>query len=485
LTPPGDFEARAVVGEVPLFSSRPERQDPHLDPSRVDLWGYSYRSVQRPLVRVREEISEDSTPNPYWRFNERYANQLGVGPNADLPHEIKFQYSAVVLRGPALDQPHYAIHGALFVLVSEDDPEGGTRTFPPFQGNGGGPSGGPIITLKGCEIDLFFHLTGVRPGSVLEVGDAFALAGAVGPTLPALVHYTVTKPDGKRLKFSGRANPVGYYYHPQHDFLVDQPGLFTVDHTVTYDGTTSAGQVTEPFPSGDVLGTTAGRFFVYVVPRSSPPLDVDLPREAFLQPPADFDVTATAPSGMTLRRGHVTALMPGFLLQTENLSAAGGRLAYQYDPVALAEDTLVLDVDRFGMPQAADVVTVSLFASGTAADGSPAFAARILTLHGQELLNLGHAALCLHDGDVNGDGDLTPAGALWAFQDFLGIASPALAECQQSRADVTQDGGITPADALCIFQKFLGVPSCLDTTTQVSVRHLPRATASTRQGQQR
>ena len=58
------------------------------------------------------------------------------------------------------------------------------------------------MTLKGRDIDLFIHLTGVRPGSVLEVGDAFALAGAVGPPLSALVTYTVTKPYGQSVEFS-------------------------------------------------------------------------------------------------------------------------------------------------------------------------------------------------------------------------------------------------------------------------------------------
>ena len=261
---PGSFAERVVVGEAPLFSSRPDGIDPSLDPTKVDLWGYSYRSVQRPLVRVREEISEDAIGSAYWRFNDRYANQIGVGAHGDLPGEFKFQYGAAVLHGSALDQAHYAIHGSLFVLVSDDDPDG-TRTFPPFQGNGGGPSGGPLFTLKGEEIDLFMHLTGVRPGSVLETGNTFALVGAIGPTLPAQVTYTVTAPDGSQRRFSGWANEIGYYYEPDDNFIVDQPGRYTVDLQVTYDGSTSAGQVTAPFPQGHVLGTARGRFSVYVV----------------------------------------------------------------------------------------------------------------------------------------------------------------------------------------------------------------------------
>ncbi len=383
----GSFAERVVVGETPLFLSRPDEIDPHIDPTKVDLWAYSYRSVQRPLVRVREEIGEEAIPNPYWRFDERYANQIGVGQHGDLPGEFKFQYGAAVLHGSALDQSHYAIHGSLFVLVPDDDPAG-SRTFPPFQGNGGGPSGGPLFTLKGEEIDLFIHLTGVRPGSVLETGNTFALVGAIGPTLPAQVTYTVTAPDGSQRTFSGQANEIGYYYEPEDNFIVDQPGRYTVDLQVTYDGSTSAGQVTAPFPQGDVLGTARGRFSVYVVSPHSMPLTVDLPRHDFLTAPSDFTVTASTPTEMTLTSGHMTALMPGVVLEDGPLSVEANGLTYDYNPVSLAAGVPILDVERFGQPVAADVVTVSLFGEGTDSEGQPSYAARVVTLHGAEFLNL-------------------------------------------------------------------------------------------------
>ena len=384
---PGTFAERVVVGEAPLFSSRPDGIDPHLDPSKVDLWAYSYSASQRPLVRVREEIGEDAIESAYWRFDERYAKQIGVGDHGDLPGEFKFQYGAAVLHGSALAQSHYAIYGSLFVLVPDDDPLG-QRTFPPFQGNGGGPSGGPLFTLKGEEIDLFMHLTGVRPGSVLETGNTFALVGAIGPTLPAKVAYTVTAPDGSRRTFSGQANEIGYYYEPEDNFIVDQPGRYTVDLRVTYDGRTSAGQVTAPFPQGDVLGTAQGRFAVYVVSPHSAPLEVDMPRHDFLTAPADFTVTATAPTGMRLTGGHRTALMPGVVLEDGPLAVENNGLTYDYDPVGLAAGVPILDVERDGVPVAADVVTVSLFGEGTDSAGQPSYAARVVTLHGPEFLNL-------------------------------------------------------------------------------------------------
>ena len=48
----------------------------------------------------------------------------------------------------------------------------------------------------------------------------------------------------------------------------------------------------------------------------------------------------------------------------------------------------MLDVDFFGTPVAADVVTVSLFGEGMDSAGRPSYAARVVALHGAEFLNL-------------------------------------------------------------------------------------------------
>ncbi|MEW6379513.1 MAG: cohesin domain-containing protein [bacterium] len=60
------------------------------------------------------------------------------------------------------------------------------------------------------------------------------------------------------------------------------------------------------------------------------------------------------------------------------------------------------------------------------------------------------------DGDLNGDGSITPKDALIAFQCYL--AAGPCSDC----ADVDGNGSVTPADALCLFKKYLGQPSCLD-----------------------
>ena len=173
---------------------------------------------------------------------------------------------------------------------------------------------------------------------------------------------------------------------------MDQPGRYTVDLRVTYDGRTSAGQVTAPFPQGDVLGTARGRFSVYVVSPHSAPLEVDMPEHDFLTAPADFTVTATPPAGVRLTGGHMTALMPGVVLEDGSLPMEANGLTYDYDPVGLAAGVPILDVERNGQPVAADVVTVSLFGEGRDSAGQPRYAARVVTLHGAEFLNLSPVA---------------------------------------------------------------------------------------------
>ena len=70
------------------------------------------------------------------------------------------------------------------------------------------------------------------------------------------------------------------------------------------------------------------------------------------------------------------------------LAAEANGLTYDYDPVGLAAGVSILDVERNGQPVAADVVTVSLFGEGRDSVGQPSYAARVVTLHGAEFLNL-------------------------------------------------------------------------------------------------
>ncbi|MEK6374265.1 MAG: hypothetical protein AABO58_16380 [Acidobacteriota bacterium] len=405
------FDALAAIGEIPLFSSRADMNDPMSDPSKVDLWAYSYRSVQRPAVRVREQVTEDNTPSMYWRFHAQYGRQSGVGRNGDLPNDFKLQFAGAVLRGSAVGEPLYSIYGSLFVLVRDDD-AGGTRAFPPFQGNGGGPNGGPLMTLLGKPVDIFFHPTAVRPGTVLDQGDIASFAGYSAPTLPSKIAIAVTSPSGRVRTIAGRANKIGWFYDPGSDFAVDEPGVWKAKVTIIFDGVTSAGQTTAPFPTGDVLGSREGEFLFFVVHAGAAPLSVipsvsEGPGGAggalnmgmappvppgpsltlgvtggFVRPaegPINF--TITPPPGLTgLQLTYVTT-MPGFIL--EQGTASG--LTYTYEARRLVADFPNLDLTDGDGFAGADTITISFLLSGTDAAGNRKHFARQVVLQGEEL----------------------------------------------------------------------------------------------------
>ena len=91
-----------------------------------------------------------------------------------------------------------------------------------------------------------------------------------------------------------------------------------------------------------------------------------MPEHDFLTAPADFTVTATPPTGMRLTGGHMTALIPGVVLEDGSLAVMNNGLTYDYDPVGLAAGVPILDVEREWPVTVAppDVVTVSLFGEG-------------------------------------------------------------------------------------------------------------------------
>ncbi|KPL18363.1 MAG: hypothetical protein AMJ93_13890, partial [Anaerolineae bacterium SM23_84] len=238
--PPDDWSMdglnkRIAIGEAPLFITTDSDVHPAVAPHRVDQWGYWYGSSQRPDVRVRELISEDNMGTAYWRFNDTYGYQIGEPADGDQPGDLKWEFGGAVLRAPGHGINEYAIYSSLWVLLPDGDPIG-ARVTPPFQdATGAGINGGPILTLKGQDIDMLFLPKGVRPGDVLELGDTVAFCGHVGPPLNSLVEVTITSPGGAVYHRTWHANKIGWLYDPSFDFVAEEIGRWTVDVSVVHD----------------------------------------------------------------------------------------------------------------------------------------------------------------------------------------------------------------------------------------------------------
>ncbi len=393
-------------------------------PELIKTWAYYYISTQRPGVTVRSLVGSGEVQRAYWQFGDPYNLQLGNGPEGDLPGDIKLQYGGLVYRDTEAGINQYAIYGSMTVMIPLGTKRG-MRTFPPFQGAAGGPNGGPLLTLKGQDIDIFFTPVGVMPGTVLEVGDTCSLAGPVWPTLPSLVEATVTAPSGKQHTIKTRANKIGHVHVPSANFVVDEPGVHTVNVRVTHDGMTSAGQVEKPYPTGGVLGSDDGTYVFYVVPKgSAKALVIDTPSQGALlegvpplgfrpgqgpeggktdkgklegvpplgfrpgPPPGrrpedrPFVIKGIVPENLKEVAVHYTVNLTGTVLESGTLPVEQGTFTYAYDLRKLNKLFANLDLDG------ADTVVVSLVVTGRDSSGKLTAVARQVLFQGREVLAL-------------------------------------------------------------------------------------------------
>ena len=308
------------------------------------------------------------------------------GRDGDLPDDVKLQYGGVVYRDTRRGINEYAIHGSMAVMIAKGT-RLGQRVFPPFQGAAGGPSGGPLLTLAGNEIDIFITPTGVVPGAILETGDTFSFSGAVWPTLPSRVDVKVTSPSGKTVHLQGHANKIGHFHNPKDDFIVNEPGIYTTEVHVTHDGMTSAGPVEEPYPTGTVLGAMEGTYHFYVVGKHGkhdlqiniPPVGLRLRNDAGRHPNRPLRIAIDIPAEIRGPDAHVTVLHGGTVIASRTLEIHGRQIQYLYDLHELRKTFRNLDQTP------SDTVMISVCVTGTNADGKAIATARQILLQGRDV----------------------------------------------------------------------------------------------------
>jgi len=365
-----DFATRLALGEIPLFNAISDGRYPDRFPEAIDQWGYAYRSSERPGVRVRELVCEDSNIFGYWRFDDMYGGQIGMGRQGDLPNELKLQFCGVVLRDVPKRINQYAIYGASWVLLPEDDPVG-SRVMPPYRGAGGGPQyGGPLMTVRGEDIDVLFLPLGTQPGTVLEIGDTFSFSGHVVPALDSRVTATVRSPNGAVVRrIDGHANKVGWFYEPAGDFKVQEPGAWTVEVQVVHDRVYPAvGVVPTSYNTGTVIGAVGGRYTFYVVPKSIPRLAITSPTPGALRWPSGLlpiEIRGMLPPDWSDALVCYTITSCGFVLAQGRAVPVGSTFAFTYDAEAANRDFGVIDLTAAEemRPGLSDEVLITVFAS--------------------------------------------------------------------------------------------------------------------------
>ncbi|NDJ63013.1 MAG: hypothetical protein GYB67_17975 [Chloroflexi bacterium] len=332
------IERLAALDTLPLAvinaSAEPDAALPLLTDDAINE-GYFYVSAVRPDVSVRQFVAggyNGGLPLA-WDSDDPLLGQIGAGLDGNRPGDYIFMFGGAVLRNTELRLRDSAIYAALAVTVPE--PERGSpalsRVYPPLSAASGSGDSGPLLTVNNEPVDLFFHPTGVRPGAILRVGDALAISGQVGPPLPAAVTITITPPGQPPRVITGRANAVGHYFDAAQTVEVDTVGLWTVDVEVAYAGSTAAGIVDSPAPTGGVLG--GGPFVFYVLPVDSGVLLWDAERrDTTIQAVRNQEFEFVVPADWTSVRAHYTLSTPSYLIEQGTLPITGNRFEYIYNP---------------------------------------------------------------------------------------------------------------------------------------------------------
>jgi DNA-binding beta-propeller fold protein YncE len=383
-------EDRLAIGEMPFVSSSSKGFSASMKPEAVDQWAYFYSTSWRPGISVRSHVAEDMVPASYWFFDDVYGYQFGVGPNGDLPGDVKMNYGGTVFRDLGTGISHYGAYASMLVLIAPGTDPIGRRVMPPFDGLlPGSPPSGPLLEIGGKRYDMFLTYGAVAPGTVLEVGDRFCISGVVWPPISGVVRGSVTNPSGKRTPFETPSNAVGLFNTPGP--IASEPGEWIITAEGCCNGKTSAGVIAdlvpeEKWPRGGGIGLEGTSFIVPVVPRQAGSIAFDLTQGPHISPPRPFIIRGHLPKGHSAQHVQALVSLPGQVIDCRELPAEKGCFTYIYDPQNLSKKFPNIDVTLPSpdpiqcQPAWYDTVTFTFWAG----DGA-AIRAGIVLLQGEDV----------------------------------------------------------------------------------------------------
>lgn len=313
-------------------------------------------SIVRPDGLLRHVWEVEFIPDVVgFTGEDTFNQQVGMGIDGIREGDYAFLF------GGAENITGSTIYGALMTVVDEDE---SARILSPFMDD---------LSIYGQDVDLFFVPTAIRPAQVMQFGETMSIAGQVAPTLPAEIEVTVVSPSGIVREFAGVANAIGYFYATEHDFVVDEIGMWTVELDMMYRGETSLGQLERPFPQETMS------FVVYVAAPDNPTLGT-----------ADF-MTETAtvtktfalpiPEGWTSVRAFASITTSSAILIQQELTVFASGTSYTFNPQTLAQAHPNIELMETANGQhVADVLTLTLVMTGLNEDGDPAIRARTYSI---------------------------------------------------------------------------------------------------------
>ncbi|GAB5493478.1 MAG: hypothetical protein Phog2KO_36930 [Phototrophicaceae bacterium] len=326
---------------------------------------YQYLSVVRADGVISQFIRDSNATFDARISNDDLLNgRIGAGSEGNRPEDVLWLFGAVV--------DGNEIRGYSSIAVVTDDAS--ARVVPAFSE--------ALFYDRGAPVDLFVLPTGVRAGQVLETGDTFAMIGYTAPTVSADISTTIVTPSETIINTS-QASQFGYFYEPEHDFIVSENGIYRVYVDATYAGETSAGLLPEPV-YGTVLGADNSSYLMFVVDRDAPMLTTNRESVSTVASGQSFSINLNVPDTWTDVSAHYVVRTPQWILEQGELDTFSNRASYTFNWSALAR--LFPSLEAFATaPSDMDEVTLSFAMTGSDENGNRQTQARIFTLRGNIL----------------------------------------------------------------------------------------------------
>ena len=170
---------------------------PHLFPEYIRDWEYYYAGAPRPGFMGRFLVAESGTRAPYWSTSRNnFGRQINASANGDSPGDIYRLLGGVVLRQSG-QSPIYSGYMANAVILAKGSND--NRVI--------APGSEELLGPHGQKARVFLALN-ARPGMVYESGGSFAPAIQIDPMVPLAVSFTLTYPDGHKVRALASALPT-------------------------------------------------------------------------------------------------------------------------------------------------------------------------------------------------------------------------------------------------------------------------------------
>lgn len=367
-TYPSDAPDVLPFVNFPYFSGDvayvPDSENSGINPV-LSAGDYQYLSIVRPDMTLAHFVQDTEAIFDARLSNDDVLdNSIGIGSEGNRPEDVMWLFGGSVSGDN--------IQGYSSIAVVTDDAS--ARVVPPFTE--------ALLFDDGNPVDLFLLPTGVRAGQVLEIGDIFVMSGYTAPTVAADIETRIVTPS-ETIVNTTQARSFGYFYEPEHNFIVDDAGVYEMSVDAHYDGTTSAGLLPEAV-NGTVLGSDNGSYLFFVVDAESPMLVT--PREAISEVVSGqaFTINVRAPQDWTDVTAYYVVRSPQWILEQGTLDTFANQTNYTFNWAQIAR--LFPNIEaRATEASDIDEITFSFAFTGLDAEGNSQIQARMFTLRGNTL----------------------------------------------------------------------------------------------------